>query len=121
MPLFVPCVFPANPDKMESRRADSNRLPAPATSLLAYMLARTSASGKCACLGGFRRSGSLTLSILYQCVSARLQYGLQYLRGRDELMRQWSIHDPVYRSKTQHVGVCHRVWMRQGSSLTVLR
>jgi hypothetical protein len=52
------------------------------------------------------------LSIVYQRVLARLQYGLQYMRGRDEVMRQWSIHDPVYRSKTQHVGVCHRVWMR---------
>src|SRR5918995_3339043 len=83
--------------------------PAPATSLLESVLARPSASGNCACLGGFRRSGSLTLSIVYQCVSALLQYGLQYLRGRDEVMRQWSIHDPVYRSKTQHVGVCHRV------------
>ena len=40
------------------------------------------------------------MSIVYQCVSARLQYGLQYMRGRDEVMRQWSIHDPVYRSKT---------------------
>jgi hypothetical protein len=34
------------------------------------------------------------------CVPARLQYGLQYLRGRDEVMQQWSIHDPVYRSNT---------------------
>jgi hypothetical protein len=32
---------------------------------------------KLAYLGGFRLSGSLTLSIVYQCVSARLQYGLQ--------------------------------------------
>ena len=37
---------------------------------------------------------------MYQRVLARLQYALQYLRGRDELMRQWSIHDPVYRSNT---------------------
>src|SRR5215207_938360 len=95
--------------------------PAPVTSLLECVLARTGASGNRACLGGFRRSGSLTLSIVYQCIPARLQYGLQYLRGRDEVMRQWSIHDPVYRSKTQHGEVCHRVWMRQGSSLTVLR
>src|SRR5215204_3071883 len=46
--------------------------PAPATSLLESVLARPSASGNRACLGGFRRSGSLTLSIVYQCVSARL-------------------------------------------------
>jgi hypothetical protein len=31
------------------------------------------------------------LSIVYQCVSARLQYGLQYMRSQDEGMRQWSI------------------------------
>jgi hypothetical protein len=64
------------------------------------MLARPSVSGNCACLGGFRRSGNLTLSIVYQCVSARLQYGLRYMRSQDEVMRQWSIHDPVYRSYT---------------------
>jgi hypothetical protein len=40
------------------------------------------------------------LSIVYQCVPARLQYGLQYMRGRDEVMQQWSIPDPIYRSNT---------------------
>jgi hypothetical protein len=34
------------------------------------------------------------------------------MRGQDEVMRQWIIHDPVYRSNTKDVGVCHRVWMR---------
>ena len=47
---------------------------APTTSLLAYILARTGASGNCAYLGGFRRSGEVVLSIVYQCVSARLLY-----------------------------------------------
>ena len=38
-------VFPANRNKMKSRRADSNRLPLLITSLLAYTLACTCASG----------------------------------------------------------------------------
>jgi hypothetical protein len=74
--------------------------PAPVTSLLAYVLACPSVSGNCACLGGFRWSGGIALSTVYRCVLARLQYGLQYMRGRDEVMWQWSIHDPVYRSDT---------------------
>ncbi len=52
------------------------------TSLLAGVLVRPDASGNCACLGGFRRSGGITLSVACQCVSARLQYGLQYMGGR---------------------------------------
>jgi hypothetical protein len=53
------------------------------------------------------------LSIACQCVSARLQYGLQYMSGRDEVMRQWSMLKIPYIDPTpQHVGVCHRVWMR---------
>ena len=36
------------------------------------------------------------LSIVYQCVSARLQYGLQYMSGRDEVMRQWSMFKIPY-------------------------
>jgi hypothetical protein len=72
-PLVLIRISPANAKKKESRRADSNRFPAPATSLLAYILARTGASGNSACLGGFRRSGGVALSIAYQCVSAQLQ------------------------------------------------
>src|SRR5215211_9043088 len=52
------------------------------TSLLAHVLVRPCASGNRACLGGFRWSGRVALSILYQGVSARLQYGLQYMGGR---------------------------------------
>jgi hypothetical protein len=92
------------PCKSQENREPTSGLepltPAPATSLLAYVLARSTTSGNCACLGGFRWSGGIALSTVYQCVSARLQYGLQYMRGRDEVMRQWSIHDPVYRSNT---------------------
>src|SRR5215212_1822741 len=58
-------VFPANRNKMKSRRADSNRWPHLFTSLLAYVLARPGASGNYACIGGFRRSGGLTLSSAY--------------------------------------------------------
>jgi len=46
------------------------------------------------------------------CVPARLQYGLQHMGGRDELMRQWSIIKiPYIDSTPQHVGVCRPVWM----------
>jgi hypothetical protein len=60
--------------------------PAPATSLLAHVLVRTGASGACACLGGFLSFGDLALSIVYQCVPARLQYGLQYMGGRQYVL-----------------------------------
>jgi hypothetical protein len=45
------------------------------TSLLAYVLARPTASGICAQLGGFGPSGAVVLSSVYQRVLARLQYG----------------------------------------------
>jgi len=49
------------------------------------------------------------LSTVYRCVLARLQY----MGGRDELMRQWSIIKiPYIDPRPQHVGVCHGVWMR---------
>src|SRR5687768_12289841 len=57
--------------------------PAPATSLLAYILARPSASGNCACLGNFRRVKAELVSVAYRCVSeevaVRLQYAFTYL------------------------------------------
>jgi hypothetical protein len=66
-----------------------------------------------ACLCGFQWIGGVGLSIACQCVSARLQYGLQYMSGRDEVMRQWSMLKIPYIDPTpQHIGVCHRMWMR---------
>jgi hypothetical protein len=49
--------------------------PAPATSLLTRVLDCPTVSGNSACLGGFLSSGGVTLSSVYQCVSARLQHG----------------------------------------------
>ena len=46
----------------------------PATSLLEHVLAHTGASRKRPCLGSFRRSGGVALSVAYHCVLARLQY-----------------------------------------------
>jgi hypothetical protein len=38
---------------------------------------------------------------------------LQYMSGRDEVMRQWSMLKIPYIDPTpQHVGVCDGVWMR---------
>ena len=73
-PLCIPC---KSGQKKESRRADSRTadLRPPVTSLLEHVLARPHASGNCACLGGFGSSGAVILSSVYQCVSARLQYG----------------------------------------------
>ena len=44
------------------------------------------------------QSQSCVLCVL-ACISP-VAVRLQYLRSRDEVMRQWSIHDPVYRSNT---------------------
>jgi hypothetical protein len=52
--------------------------PAPATSLLACVLARPDASGNCACWG----CSTIRQSHFVHCVPARLQYGLRYMRGR---------------------------------------
>jgi hypothetical protein len=39
--------------------------------------------------------------------------GLQYMPGRDEVMRQWTmLKIPYFDSTPQLVGVCRRVWMR---------
>jgi hypothetical protein len=46
------------------------------TSLLACVLADPTVSGNRAHLGRFRCFGGVALSIVYQCVSARLQYVL---------------------------------------------
>src|SRR5918993_3647256 len=51
-------VLPANRDKTKSRRADSNRLPLLITSLLAYTLACTGASGFGLVYAGFGGSGA---------------------------------------------------------------
>ena len=91
-PLCIPC---KSGQKKESRRADSRTadLRPPVTSLLEHVLARPHASGNCACLGGFGSSGAVILSSVYQCVSARLQYGCSTVavhswsstRARDEV------------------------------------
>ena len=64
---------------MRNRREPTSGLepltPAPATSLLARVLACPSASGSCACLGGFRRSWRERLSTAHRFVLARLRYG----------------------------------------------
>jgi hypothetical protein len=93
------------------RRADERTRTADLESLYEFACVHTSLYRCDRKLRFFRRYSMIrgfAWSIVYQCVPARLQY----MRGRDELMRQWSIHDPIYRSKTQHVGICHRVWMR---------
>jgi hypothetical protein len=46
------------------------------TSLLKHVLARSGASGNCACLGAFRHAGANLVSVAYHLVPARLQYAL---------------------------------------------
>ena len=55
------------------------------TSLLEHVLARTGASGNCACLGAFRHAGANLVSVAYQLVPARLQYGCSTLLDRIDL------------------------------------
>jgi hypothetical protein len=58
-------IFGLHKPIVESRRADSNRLPLLITSLLAYILACTGASGKCAYLCGHRHFRQGWLSTAY--------------------------------------------------------
>ena len=91
--LDAPPRFTCKLAKIESRRADLRTadLESPGTSLLAHVLGCTGASGNCACLGGFWHFWQGCLSIVYRCVPARLQYRLQYIRGRQLVLRMRSL------------------------------
>ena len=80
-------------------RADERTRTAYSCSTYKFACVRSSAFYHVRELRLFRRFSMIwgfALSIVYQCVSARLQYGLQYMSGRDEVMRQWSMFKIPY-------------------------
>src|SRR5215216_7578768 len=105
----APHVLPAKQHFLESRRADSNRLPLLITSLLAYVLACTGASGNWLVYGVF---DDLGVSVCPLCTSAYqpgCSTGCSTCVVGMRLCGSGAYTIPYIDPTPQHVGVCHRV------------